>query len=249
MKSCLDRQTTERMPVKFPERYAPMKSTLLPPVAAGLLAVLPAAAQFDTLTPILPTPGDGLFGFEPVPVFFPTDTIPIEMVDLSLTSISPLSLPANLPVDSFFDVFFQIDLGTVHVVPGGPVAPGMYPVTGQGRMQGSTSADPLEPVRLFETELLQLNLVIGGVGLLRESPTQPSLGQLLLSDLGGGTFRIDSFFDVFTEISLDGGNVWVPQSGGPQTFTNLPEPGTWAAIVALGWLGLWQVTRRGLARR
>jgi len=226
-----------------------MKTTCLFPVAAGLLAVLPAAAQFETTTPILPTPGDGLFGFEPVPVMFPTDPIPIEMVELSLTGISPLSPSANLQVDSFFDVFFQIDLGSVHVAPGGPVAPGIYPVTGQGRIEGTTSAAPFQPVRLFETELLQLDLVIGGVGLLRENPAQPSVGQLLLSDLGGGTFRIDSFFDVFTEISLDGGNVWVPQSGGPQTFTNLPEPGTWAAIVALGGLGLWQVTCRGRARR
>jgi hypothetical protein len=49
-----------------------------------------------------------------------------------------------------------------------------------------------------------------GVILLRESPTRRSLGQHTVrkSAAGDGTYRVGSFFDVFVEVSLDGGNTW-----------------------------------------
>jgi len=40
---------------------------------------------------------------------------------------------------------------------------------------------------------------------LRESPTLPSKGCVSRSAQADGTYRIGSFFDIFTEISLDGG--------------------------------------------
>src|SRR5262249_29938883 len=44
-------------------------------------------------------------------------------------------------------------------------------------------------------------------------PTLQSTGQTKITSLGGGGFRIDSFFDVFTETSTDGGASWSPSSG------------------------------------
>ena len=44
--------------------------------------------------------------------------------------------------------------------------------------------------------------------MLRESPTLQSLGRTGIEPVAGGGFKIDSFFDVFTEISLDGGQTW-----------------------------------------
>jgi hypothetical protein len=69
--------------------------------------------------------------------------------------------------------------------------------------------------------------------MLRESPTLASTGEHSLSispPMGGmpGMLKIDSFFDVFTELSLDGGFTW-HQASGPfrMTITNItPEPGT-----------------------
>jgi hypothetical protein len=75
---------------------------------------------------------------------------------------------------------------------------------------------------IFETEMLSLNLVgTGGAGAgvpagvrLRESPTRRSLGMTTLRQVPGLTaaepsgYRIGSFFDIFTEISLDGGQTW-----------------------------------------
>ena len=40
---------------------------------------------------------------------------------------------------------------------------------------------------------------------IRESPTLASLGETYIMDIGGGLYDIDSFFDVFTELSVDGG--------------------------------------------
>jgi hypothetical protein len=82
--------------------------------------------------------------------------------------------------------------------------------------------DPPAPAtRTYSTEMLQLDAAaiapassIGGTAgvRLRESPTRASLGRTSIrqSRTGDGTFWIDSFFDVFVELSLDGGQTWVP---------------------------------------
>jgi hypothetical protein len=85
----------------------------------------------------------------------------------------------------------------------------------------------------FATEMVQLAL--SGVGvLLRESPTQASTGQTKIQDLGvGGPYRIDSFFDVFTELSLDGGTTWIPSQGSTRVdLSNIPLPATWLMFLS-----------------
>jgi hypothetical protein len=90
----------------------------------------------------------------------------------------------------------------------------------------------------FATEMLQLDLSGGGV-LIRESPTLQSTGQTTIQDIGGGQYQIDSFFDIFTELSLDGGQTWIPsQEATHVDLTNTPLPATWIAFVSgLGVLG------------
>lgn len=66
--------------------------------------------------------------------------------------------------------------------------------------------------RVFDTEMLQLNIQGGTLPpnvRVRESPTLPSAGVTRISSVAGG-FRIDSFFDISTELSLDGGLTWMP---------------------------------------
>ncbi len=103
----------------------------------------------------------------------------------------------------------------------------------------------------FDTEMLSLNLTGStpfGPLMIRESPTQASIGRTSITDIGGGQYRIDSFFDVFTELSVDGGQTWMPSAGA--THVDLvPEPGvlTLLTTAALG-LGLaWWARRRSKA--
>jgi hypothetical protein len=79
----------------------------------------------------------------------------------------------------------------------------------------------------FNTELVAMNLSGSssyGSFLLRESPSLASKGQTTVTGLGGGLYQIDSFFDVYTELSLDGGQNWYPSSGAARvTLESVPE--------------------------
>jgi len=94
----------------------------------------------------------------------------------------------------------------------------------------------------FNTEMLQLNLsgvsAIYGPFMIRESPTLASLGQTTITDIGGGLYHIDSFFDVFTELSVDGGQSWIPSDSSTRVVLD-PEPSTCAlACLTVGLLTL-----------
>ena len=73
---------------------------------------------------------------------------------------------------------------------------------------------------LYDTEMLSLNLTGPGGLMIRESPTRASTGRTTVQPLSGGGYAIGSFFDVFTEISLDGGASWSPaQDSAPMELT------------------------------
>jgi hypothetical protein len=67
------------------------------------------------------------------------------------------------------------------------------------------------PRVVYATEMVQLDITGGGGILIRESPTLPSLGETTVRAIPGG-FAISSFFDIFTELSLDGGATWIPST-------------------------------------
>ena len=115
----------------------------------------------------------------------------------------------------------------------------------------------------FQTEMLQLNLqgTVPGLGafMIRESPSKQSLGQVTITDIGGGQYQIDSFFDVFTELSIDGGATWmvgsdsiansqagIATAGHVELFptgTPVPEP-TSMSLLAVGFVGMIGFIRR-----
>ncbi|MBM4102535.1 MAG: HYR domain-containing protein, partial [Planctomycetes bacterium] len=79
----------------------------------------------------------------------------------------------------------------------------------------------------YDTEMLQLNINGGGLPpfiRLRESPTRASLGRTSERSLLSGNYNIESFFDVFTELSVDGGMSWQPSIAGSTTIYLVPKP-------------------------
>ncbi len=94
--------------------------------------------------------------------------------------------------------------------------------------------------REYSNELLSLELQFDLMGmdvLLREDQDQgkQSTGRTSVEDIGGGLFRVDSFFDVFTELSLDNGRTWndciVPAGQTACTRVILvPEPAALALV-------------------
>jgi hypothetical protein len=63
---------------------------------------------------------------------------------------------------------------------------------------------------LFDTTMTALDFNSGGV-MIRESPSKASLGRHTIeSGGGGGGYKMASFFDVWLEISTDGGQNWLP---------------------------------------
>lgn len=97
----------------------------------------------------------------------------------------------------------------------------------------------------FDTEMLQLDLTgLTPLGpfMIRESPTLPSLGKTTITDIGGGLYHIDSFFDVFTELSIDGGQTWMPSNSGSARMVLVPAPV--ASMLGLAGFGLLALCRR-----
>ena len=82
---------------------------------------------------------------------------------------------------------------------------------------------------------------VGGMAVeVRESPSLGSTGSTSIVDLGDGNYEIDSFFDVFTELSVDGGPFEADTSG-PVRMELCPEPAT-LGVLAFG--GLLMLVRR-----
>jgi hypothetical protein len=89
----------------------------------------------------------------------------------------------------------------------------------------------------FSTEIVSMSLsgnTPSGPIIVRESPTYSSTGQTTITDLGGGLYHIDSFFDVWTELSVDGGMNWIPCDASTR-MTLVPEPAT-LCLLAIGGL-------------
>jgi hypothetical protein len=78
-----------------------------------------------------------------------------------------------------------------------------------------TFADKDLKTRFFDTEMLQLDISGGNFPptvKIRESPTLSSLGQTVITRIPRGDFQISSFFDIYTELSIDSGRTWTPST-------------------------------------
>ena len=90
------------------------------------------------------------------------------------------------------------------------------------------STQDIGDTRHFDTEMVQLDISGGGLPptvMIRESPSLPSKGKTSIRNLDGVQYEISSFFDVFTELTLDGGMSWIPASGSTHmVLQGIPPP-------------------------
>lgn len=219
-----------------------MRRILLRPVlllvfAAAVILTLSvprsARAQCDSPVRCIPAPGCAYAGN--TVVFFPGT--PVAIRNVSLLNPSHCEAPSDvdgLVVDSFFDVFVELEVSLNGGVTFGPAA-------WDRRISDIHIVHPPgTPPGIWRTEMVQLDLAgapLPPSTMIRESPTKQSLGQTAITPNGGG-YHIDSFFDVFTELSLDGGQTWVPADRS-LPLNNVPSgptptrTATWGALKML----------------
>lgn len=88
----------------------------------------------------------------------------------------------------------------------------------------------------FQTEMESLlldSIEIPGIGtaIVREDPDRISSGETAVTP-ENGQFRIQSFFDIFTEISLDGGQTWYDSMGANRVELVENQASTTAGILS-----------------
>jgi hypothetical protein len=131
-----------------------------------------------------------------------------------------------------------------------PTSPWIFTPAGGKKFLRVRSGQP--GFTFYDTEMLQLDISGGGLPagvMIRESPTLASTGKTAISPAPSGGYLIDSFFDVFTEVSMDDGNTWQASTGTPPRMrfagtapaNTLPprdaeyvSPADWHALYAQG---------------
>ncbi|MFA6187312.1 MAG: PEP-CTERM sorting domain-containing protein [Phycisphaerae bacterium] len=157
-------------------------------------------------------------------VTFGTSGITLTGIKLDNPSAQVAPPGGGLTISSFFDVWTEVSFtgalsGTYTI----PVSPATVRYT---------NVYDVPPISQYATEMLSLN--IGGPGfILRESPTLASIGGTTIGTVPGG-FAIDSHFNVYLQLSTDGGLSWTEASSALSVST-IPEPAT-LLLIGLGGL-------------
>lgn len=176
----------------------------------------------------------GLMTWSVVGIEGPATQYPAVQTEILSMSLSggPVDQVLTLPevgqfnVDSFFDVFTELSIdGQTFTVDS--FFDITYRVSPSSSQPGS-----------WDTEMLSMDLTGQAPGgppvIVRLAPGQPSLGQIRATDLPDGTFNVDSFFDIWTEVSLDGGGTFNPATNPMRVALNgsaLPEPASLSLLM------------------
>jgi hypothetical protein len=205
----------------------PVRSLLVLSAAAALF-VLPARtarAQCDAPTNCMPPP---TCPYKSSSVVTYPNGAQVQIHSMHNPTACMAPPPPGGITNSFFDIYYDITYT-------GPNGSGGYDALTDGLLiLRHLSTDPLGDH--YQGEWSGMHVAGGTLPpgtMLRESPTRQSLGLTDIAPDPGG-FRIDSFFDVFTELSIDGGQTWIPSDQpSHQTATSQPtlaHPSTWGAL-------------------
>ena len=132
--------------------------------------------------------------------------------------IRPLDVTAREMVGDDELVTFNAQFSGVETVHGiGPVV-----LTGSMQMK---IEDKLSSTGTWNTEIVSMLLTDHNVTGLLLDETRPTVGSITVTDIGGGQFQIDSFFDVFTKLTNDA-EVNLYSCDASTRITLVPEPGS-----------------------
>jgi hypothetical protein len=162
-------------------------------------------------------------------VIYPTVTVGEKNLSIGNFNNSVPLPPVGFTATVYFNFDFDIMLGPLN----GTLLP--YSGSGVGGMS-FTGVSDVGGLKDWNTQMLQLDLVGGTLPSnvrIREAAQPPSLGHLTVNN----GFLVNSFFDVFTELSLDGGQNWAPASEPIHLVGSVPEPASLCAFAIAG-LGL-----------
>jgi len=186
------------------------------------------AQGLDTTSPLLPPDGE----YVSLQSQYFEYTVPgLGAVTVqSLVLSRPYPVPNRVPVGNDERETFNAMLLGVEIGQGF----GLVQLTGPVEIM--TTDRLLSTTGAFNAEIISASFTgtVGGMPIiLREDPQNQSLGQTDITDLGGGLYHIDSFFDVFTELSIDGGSSWITSDSSVR-MTLVPEPATLGLLVLGG---------------
>jgi hypothetical protein len=206
---------------------------LIPSLAIALASVLPVSAQVITSSPNLPvlSPAGAYMTPAQVHATYSGPGLTLILSQIQHSAFGPVNVNPVGPNE--IEIFNSGLTGLISV----NGSPDQY-TTASGPVTTEVFGKVGNVTGTFNTEMLSMNLTGNspfGPYMIRESPTLASTGQTTITDIGGGLYQINSFFDVFTELSLDGGASWIPSSNGPAhvVLGPVPEPSTFA-LAGLG---------------
>jgi hypothetical protein len=234
-----------------------------------------SASGVDTNDPLLMPPRGAYVSETDVATSYSNSVLSVDLTNMRLSPVygatvqtAAQDVNGSGPLDTvytFDTTIFATSTTTIH----------NFPVSGSDALLSSQLLELTGTVTLvsydrdalagtFDTEMLSMSLSgtgtldTGELGLpfgvlpvsvaLVESSSQQSSGQATITDLGGGNFHVDSFFDVWTEISVQNVLQGSPEepssyemSSSSSTHLELvPEPNSLvlASFAAIGLLGL-----------
>ena len=210
-------------------RFGLVGAALLGLVAAGSAWAPEAAADLGVTDPSLP-PVSGEWASDPVAQMLDYGGLvqgyDVHLFDFSNIVRQNVGADERITCDALLTAIVTSWPGEPTVVFAGPIEILVF-----GKADQTTGT--------FSAQILSLDAAAFSMPdvLLRVSPNPDltSTGQVTVTDLGGGLWDIDSFFDVYTDLSPDGGQNWLPDleavARPGHRLTLLPEPATLSLLV------------------